>query len=438
MTARVFVFNPFTEGYIACGKAFAPIKHQAMLAEDLANLPQFLCTANDIVLVTKRPSSVLLDYLERAGFPSPHFVELQHGRIDADDNTFREAGILRPWAWGPDSVELFAPLFARDGTAARSAGQYFNRGIAQLYSKAWSADFLRKLLACYGDDEGFALADNGLCSEQEVGVAVDSLEEAFAAIATIRSRGHHKVVVKEDYGLAGHNALRLWEPAILVAQKEWLASAMNKGRRLVVEPWLERELDFSLQLEMGSGSLDLVGYTGLVNDLKGQFLGNWAEPDYSLRLPSKVAAALSAQTDVSKHIQHLYGELFSLLELELLRIGFVGPISIDSFVYRTSRGELRLKPVVEINPRYTMGRVTLELMKRAFPGCFGKFRLVAQAQAHREGFRSLSDYADSLSKRHPLHLDNAGKIRQGAICLNDPRSAQVVLATFEVSPKAVL
>ena len=52
----VFVFNPFAEGYIAHGKAFTPVKHQAMLADDLANLPQFLCRADDIVLLAKRPS----------------------------------------------------------------------------------------------------------------------------------------------------------------------------------------------------------------------------------------------------------------------------------------------------------------------------------------------------------------------------------------------
>ena len=49
-TPSVFVFNPFAEGHIAHGKRFTPAKHQAMLASDLANLPQFLCRSDDIVL----------------------------------------------------------------------------------------------------------------------------------------------------------------------------------------------------------------------------------------------------------------------------------------------------------------------------------------------------------------------------------------------------
>src|SRR5271165_2839920 len=55
-TPNVFVFNPFAEARIAQGMAFNPTKHQAQLARDLANLPQFLCRQDDIVLVEKRPS----------------------------------------------------------------------------------------------------------------------------------------------------------------------------------------------------------------------------------------------------------------------------------------------------------------------------------------------------------------------------------------------
>jgi hypothetical protein len=42
-TPNVFVFNPFAEARIAEGKTFNPAKHQAQLARDLENLPQFLC-----------------------------------------------------------------------------------------------------------------------------------------------------------------------------------------------------------------------------------------------------------------------------------------------------------------------------------------------------------------------------------------------------------
>ena len=98
-------------------------------------------------------------------------------------------------------------------------------------------------------------------------MAVDTIEGALAAIAAIRRRGHHRVVAKEAHGVAGHNAIRLWEPEVLAAQRRWLVAAVQNRRQVVIEPWLERELDFSVQLEMGPRRLKLCGYTGLINDL---------------------------------------------------------------------------------------------------------------------------------------------------------------------------
>jgi hypothetical protein len=241
---------------------------------------------------------------------------------------------------------------------------------------------------------------------------------------------------------------------MLPTQRQWLANALRNGRQVVVEPWLERQLDFSVQLEMGPRNLTLCGYTGLLNDRKGQFLGNWAETDYHQCLPAKVAGLFRSLPEISERLQRLYTEIFSLLEAELRRVGFVGPVSIDAFVYRTPEGDTGLKPIVEINPRYTMGRLTVELMKHTSPGTSGVFRLINHAQAKAEGFPNLAAYAQALTKRHPLRLEpepvgSAGvpaceltgrparcpslKIGQGALCLNDPDQAQVCLATFEVN-----
>ena len=126
--------------------------------------------------------------------------------------------------------------------------------------------------------------------------------------------------------------------------------------------------------------------------------------------------------------------VFARLEAELRRADYLGPIGIDAFVYRTAQGDCRLKPIVEINPRYTMGRLTVELMKQTCPGSTGLFRLVSRAMARKEGFDDFAAYARSLSERFPLRLEGEPKqkIREGAICLNDPRRAQVSLAVFRV------
>ena len=433
-TPGVFVFNPLAEGYIAQGAAFTPVKHQVQLARDLANLPQFLGRQDDIVLVPQRPSVEFLSGLKRAGFALPEFVELErnagfpHGISEKSSLAQRKLGRLRPWAWGPDSVALLAPLFANVTGDVRPADQCFNERIAPLYSKSWSAALLRRFLSQRAKEFW-------LCDENEVGVTVHTLEEALAAIAAIRARGHHKVVVKEALGIAGQNAIRLWEPELTDAQHRWLAIATENHRPLAVEPWLERLKDFSAQLEMTREGLKLIGYTGLINDHRGQFQANWAAPNHARTIPAAVTALFPEPADISSQLQRLYADLFALLESELRAVDYLGPLGIDAFVYRAALGQVRLKPIVEINPRYTMGRLTLELMKHAAPGRHGLFRIVTRAIARAEGGEDFPAFVRLLQERFPLELEGepVPKISAGAVCLNDPSQAQVCLATFQVS-----
>jgi hypothetical protein len=337
-TPSVFLFNPFAEGRIAQGNSFTPVKHQAQLGRDLANLPQFLCRQDDIVLVPERPSVEFLSGLKQAGFALPEFVELKEGRIDpASSVAQRKLGALRPWAWGPDSVDVMRPLFATVTNRNRTAVPQFNDGIAQLYSKAWSAALLAKLLSQLEPVPW-------LCTQSEVGVTAETLDEALGAIAAIRARGHHRVVVKEALGLAGHNAIRLWEPKLMDVQCRWMARACDQGRLLVVEPWLERATDFSVQLEMTPLGLKLCGYTTLINDRRGQFQANQAAPNHAQRLPDHVAALFREPRDMAARLHGVYAEVMALLESELHRAHYAGPVGIDAFVYRTPAGDCRLKP----------------------------------------------------------------------------------------------
>ncbi len=421
----VYWFNPFAEGLIAYGRAYSPRKYQLLLSRDLANLPQFLCRPGDIVLVPELSSIDFLTDLKTAGFPLPEFIQLHEGALP-DKLRERNLAGVRPWAWGPDSLELFRPLSA-NLLGQRPLHECFNATIAQLYSKAWSASLLRRVLSQFP-------AESWLCTAEEVGVEVATPDAALDAIGKIRSRGHQKVMAKEDLGLAGHNSLRFWEPDILPAQRRWLDDALQNGRKVVIEPWLDRELDFSIQLEMGAGGLELCGYTGLINDCRGQFQANWAAPDYSRKIPAAVSEPFTGQADLLAKLQWLYDSVFELLQYELRAVAYMGPLGIDAFVYRTVEGRCRIKPIVEVNPRYTMGRVTVELMKHAAPNCFGLFRLLSLKMLKAQGFAGFQAYAEHLNKKHPIILKGqpVPTVGRGTVCLNDPARAQVSLPTFQV------
>ena len=368
----------------------------------------------------------------------------------------RKLGSLRPWAWGPDSFELLKPVFASVTGEKRADEKRFNDRIAQLYSKSWSANFLRQILPSRSSRGNESQTKNRqstignrqfsqrlltsaatidwLCSENEIGMSVNSLDEALAAISKIRARGHHKIVVKQAFGVAGSNALRLFEPEILETQLRWMRNAFARKRELVVEPWLERVQDFSVQLEMTTAGLKLCGFTGLVNDARGQFVANFAESHHHKRIPAKVVSQFHAAADISGRLLEFYDEVFARLETELRAVDFTGPIGIDAFVYRDASDAVRLKPVVEINPRYTMGRVLVELMRQTCQNSAGVFRLVNAVQLRTAGFENFSAYARALEGKSPLKLEGepVPRIREGALCLNDPAEAEACLAVFQV------
>jgi uncharacterized ferritin-like protein (DUF455 family) len=424
-TPNVFVFNPLAEARIAQGKAFNPARMQDQLVRDLENLPQFLCRQDDIVLVREKPAVKFLSGIKQAGFPLPEFVRLNQVGQLAD----RKLGRLRPWAWSPDSVELLAPLRPKLTAEKRSAEERFNPEIARLYSKAWSAGWLRTFLLSR------AARSAWLCPGEAVGTVVERVEEALTAVAAIRSRGHHKVVVKAALGLAGGNALRLFEPQPSTSQIRWLEKALGAGRQLVVEPWMERAVDFSVQMEMTAEGLRLCGYTGLMNDVRGQFQANTAAPGHAKKIPAAVLACFPETPDIASQGHALYAEIFAGLETELRRVGYQGPLGIDAFVYREADGRLRLKPVVELNPRYTMGRLTLELMRQTAQGSHGRFELITPARLRAEGHNSFAACAHARQDQFPLQLtaNSPPRILSGALCLNDPERAQSALAIFQVT-----
>jgi uncharacterized ferritin-like protein (DUF455 family) len=424
-TPNVFVFNPLAEARIAYGKAFNPAKTQAQLVRDLENLPQFLCRQDDIVLVGQKPSVKFLSAIKQAGFSLPEFVPVNQ----AAQLAARKLGRLRPWAWSPDSVELFEPIMEKLTAEKRSVEQSFNLGIAQLYSKAWSANWLRSFLHARPANLSW------LCPADVVGTVADTLEQALAAIAEIRARGHHQVVVKAALGLAGGNALRLFEPDLAAPQLRWLEKTLGGGRHVVVEPWMERQLDFSVQLEMTDDGLRLCGYTGLINDARGQFQGNTAAPGHARKIPAAVLACFPETPDIASQCHQLFADIFARLETDLRRAAYLGPLGIDAFVYRAADGRRRLKPVVEINPRYTMGRLTLELMRQTAQGSNGLFQIINPARLRAESSSSFGDYARTWQERFPLRLtdDSPPRILEGALCLNDPDLAQAGLATFHVT-----
>jgi hypothetical protein len=170
------------------------------------------------------------------------------------------------------------------------------------------------------------------------------------------------------------------------------AGARQLARRLphlascggaVLEPWLERVTDLSASLWIeADGTVVIVGSLELLTTPSGGWRGHRGELDSRGRVFSGRPEDESLREAAAALAGGAAGE------------GYFGPAGLDALVFlepdpaddRTPRE--RLRPVVELNARYTMGIVTIGAIRRALPAIRSELGL---GPGERLGFVLLAD-----------------------------------------------
>jgi hypothetical protein len=122
----------------------------------------------------------------------------------------------------------------------------------------------------------------------------------------------------------------------------------------LLEPWLERISDLSVQLHIDR-SAGVTVLASLEQELTtaGRIVGHRGEIDSRGRIFSGHA------------VEEELRESAAQVAVAAAARGFFGPCGVDAFVFRGPDGEAVLRPVVELNARFTTGTVTAGLIRRA-------------------------------------------------------------------------
>jgi hypothetical protein len=134
----------------------------------------------------------------------------------------------------------------------------------------------------------------------------------------------------------------------------------------ILEPWLERTRDFSVQIDIGERGVAILGSLELLVGAAGTYVGHRGEVDTHGEIRSG-----------SPHDAVLREAAVRVAEAAW-RAGFRGPASVDAFAFRLRADDEPhelLRPVVELNARFTMGTVAIGLLHRARSGCVGDLDL---------------------------------------------------------------
>ncbi len=409
----VYWFNANCEEQVALGRpGFTPSQRVAELEADFQALPMLLCVRDDVVLLREKPSPGFLRRMQGLGFAIPEFVECSADGLAALAE--RKVNALRPWGWSPDSAELLAPLV--EGLPRGGEGPCWSAAARQLYAKSWSAARLGEFLVAQEADY--------FCGTDVIGTGCETTEQVLAEIGRLGEAGFDAVVVKAIYGSSGRGQIHCRGGQLRAEQRGRLENILRQQGKVVVEPWLDKVVDLSLHFDVGAeGETAVAGWTRFFTDGRGQYRGSFVG-SLTAGLDEEVKRFLYGDGRDARRLPKLGEQLAEWLVEPLRAAGYQGPVGVDAMVYR-DRDRLRLKPIVEVNPRTTMGRVALKLQQAVNSARTALWLVISRREVAAAGFAGLAECAAALEAAHPAELMPDGKqLSEGVLFTTDPAQAR--------------
>lgn len=420
----VWHYNPLCEAEIARGsKGLSPTAGARRIIADLEHVPAFLARSHDVVLVERRPTQPWLKEMKELGFEFPE--------LRADAPPVVKLGGFQPWGWSPAAFERLRELAPRMVETSHgntklcqqlaAHDSFAQCGFGKFFSKAWSASFFSDWLKRHGEHEDV------FGSTEHVGSVARNEQTALEACRAILGRSM-PVALKAPYSTSGMGVKKIEAPGELgdATRVGWIRNVLRSQGELVVEPWLDKLADLSMQLEVRDDSVRLLEARRFFTGSQREYRGTWLER----KLGGFGEANTRFLARAIEPWQKLARELGSTLAAE----GFRGSAGIDALLWKDSEGALKLKPLVELNPRWTMGRVALELESHLAPDVAGCWLFLPFAKHGK----TAAELAQELRQRYPVTTQPSRgnpdrlELRSGVVFTNDPAQAQETLTVLAV------
>jgi uncharacterized ferritin-like protein (DUF455 family) len=385
-TPNVFYFNPEAEHRAAVWpRPYHPDKKALAVIHDLEFLAAFLTRKDDVLLLRRLPSQTHLAKLRRCGLTLPELEALDAaGNPDPGGLLLhRKINRLQPWAIAPDLGERFRALQpATTSTTTPAASAPWAGKTRELFSKVSQVSTL-----------GVWMGPSYPCR---------SAEDLAAAVSALRELGYREGILKRAFSTAGSGMLRLdLSDEVAIANRPLSDKILAEGG-ILLEPAHDRVLDFSVQYHVEGGTARFIGFVEQIISKGGGYRGSLCQIKFCKGLAPELAQYLM-EAVFPRYAPD--GPLAADLVRWAADHGYEGPLGIDAYIHRAPGGELALRPFCEINPRYTMGRVALELRRQIAPGCHLRFEIIKATDA--------TDHDDA-----PL-LDEKGRWCGGSLLLTE-------------------
>lgn len=408
-----FVFDPTCEDAWAPGPTRPATPAVQALVRDLAPLFGFVALPDDQLVLDRPVRLAHREALAQVGLTCPEVVT---PRGPEASDAARRPGRLAPWG--------LTPAWADE--AERITGTRPDPGpVGRWTDKRASRRALRDLLAELGADPVLGPA------EHLVGVEATTLAEVEAAGLRIAELGV-PAVVKSAFSASGRRRVRSGPDGRLSeADRGFVARTLRQEGSVWVAPWLDRVRDFGLVLDVGPGRNREGDLLWLENDPAGAYRGHVLAPPET-DLPADLRRRLNRDRSWRARIL----AIGSFVQDRLRADGYLGPVGVDLFLYRdpTDPAQVRLHPLVELNPRYTMGHVARAVRRAVAPKHVGVLRQIPRRALASYGAADFPSFAAERAAATPATVVRQ-RLARGVLCLTDPSQAEQVLAVLSVGAR---
>lgn len=376
----IHYFNPGHETAVLNRSPYYMVSNIILkMQRDLSFLPAWYGKPGDIVLVSSSRENDYYPFVESC-FPSLPKPILEEDLLEHDG-----AGISC-WGISPQVIHFFEML--NEKWSLRLQIPEWKREFVYLNSRIVARDCLTAL-------------------QEKIPDIPESLIPVFCnnmvSIEKMAESSGTPLVAKSLYSSSGRGLLWLHKP-IKSKEEEVLRGMLKKQGSVAIEQVLDKQVDFSMQfLSDGKGELLFEGYSIFETDKRGAYSKTHLYPQ------DHIVSILTKEIPFTL-LEKVKDELLSILK-EKYAMLYNGCIGVDMMIYKEG-GSCKIHPCLEINTRYTMGYLGMNLFDRFIShSSSGFFSITFHASKGEAYLQHLK-----LQEEHPL-LFEKGKIKRGYLPL---------------------
>ena len=392
---NIYLFNPTCEYAVANQNAnWQPNRILQKMESDLSSLSLFFGNKNDFVLVDKLPSYEFVASLKLLKIAVPNFV-LKNDALQNPNFVNSQKNKLLPWGWSPASHKLLTPLKESCSSEFQNSPVFnWKPEHRETISRKFALGILTQLQLTLKDDFILPTGEKPIiCTTQ------NDFETA------IKKWG--KVMIKAPWSSSGRGLQpitkapvhpKVWEKVLGIVKEQGFALA---------EPLLKKAFDLALLFEIKKGKVEYLGNSYFYTNSKGQYEGN-----YLNGFPDTIDKAILDFADFM--VGEIRQPVINSIENSEMATFYEGYFGVDTLVY-FDKNKLRINPCLEINVRYTMGLLALQLEKLISKNKKGVFSTFYHPE------KSFYDFKKEMEEKHPLKIVDY-KIEKGFFAITEARN----------------